>query len=277
MNNKCPICNNISKDYGIKSNYFISRCSRCSHIFVDPIPSFEMLKNGYSNEDTSFVTNDSDTFVHLDNGNTLDNRLSDYLQLLFTNKKNDGRHLDIGAGSGYLMRMARKSGWDTIGIEPGPWGKLAAAKYDLNIKSIMLENISSEVEIAQKSYDLITLIDVLEHLGDPLATISTLQNYLSFRGKIVAQFPYSSSFASVIRRTNWPLMLPPGHIHYFSRDSIKLLAKKSVLTITRSFTQCHTPILPLSRYKIIECASRPIDKFIDLIKYGDLITVVFER
>ena len=86
-----------------------------------------------------------------------------------------GRLLDVGCGSGLFMQVARKAGWDVVGIE---WdGHIAAAgrsRFGLDIRQGTLHNALRENE----KFDAITLFDYLEHSRKPGADLDLLCKHI---------------------------------------------------------------------------------------------------
>jgi 2-polyprenyl-3-methyl-5-hydroxy-6-metoxy-1,4-benzoquinol methylase len=74
-----------------------------------------------------------------------------------------GRLLDIGAGSGILVEVATRLGYRAEGIEPSEWMVRSAAAHGLKIQAGILPH-----EEITGPYDVVTLVDVIEHVSDPV-------------------------------------------------------------------------------------------------------------
>ena len=72
-----------------------------------------------------------------------------------------GRVLDIGCAAGYFLRVMRDRGWDVQGIEPSRSIR-ALAERDLGAGRLH-SDLQGETGFQPRSFDLITLWDVLEH------------------------------------------------------------------------------------------------------------------
>ena len=269
---ECPLCRRQCRLHHRVEKYTLMRCAGCRHVFLSPLPTAEELKRGYSGEDTGFVENKGDTFNHLENSDTLgtvgSRELLSALQWVPASGKR--RLLDIGAGSGKLMRQARELGWDAVGIEPGPWGEEAARKFGLKIHVAMTEELSRSEDLSPSSFDLITLMDVLEHLGNPFEVFKNAAGMLRPGGRIVCQFPCSTSVAYYTRGGKWPLVLPPGHIHYFSQASFQAMAEQAGVILVKEVTTLHTPVLPKARFFPVSVAEALVRPIVEKIGLGDL-------
>lgn len=96
------------------------------------------------------------------------------------------RILEVGAGTGsnlpLLMRYGRVDA-----IEPDDQARaLASARSGLAIKGGLLPN---GVELEEGAYDLIVLLDVLEHIPDDRATLAALRSKLAPKGRLMVTVP----------------------------------------------------------------------------------------
>jgi 2-polyprenyl-3-methyl-5-hydroxy-6-metoxy-1,4-benzoquinol methylase len=81
--------------------------------------------------------------------------------------------------------------------------------------------------------DVITLLDVLEHLPSPHETLALCTRYLSPGGIILIT---TGDFASPSARAagaRWRLMTPPQHLWYFTLKSVERMAHALGLRIER--------------------------------------------
>src|SRR5204862_4588674 len=75
------------------------------------------------------------------------------------------RLLDIGAHAGRFMHLAERAGWRPEGIELNPrTAAFAATRTGLPVHAMNVDRLS----LAERGYGAITLIDVLEHVPEPL-------------------------------------------------------------------------------------------------------------
>ena len=73
-----------------------------------------------------------------------------------------GRLLDIGAGAGILVDAANRAGYRAEGVEPSDWMVRRAAEHGVTVHRgvLPMPGISGP-------YDVVTLVDVIEHVSDP--------------------------------------------------------------------------------------------------------------
>ncbi len=135
--------------------------------------------------------------------------------------KPHGKLLDIGCYSGIFLEAAQEVGYEIFGIEASR-GALALARQKIkgDLRVGMAENIL--VDFPDKSFDIIILFDVLEHLSNPQKVLTLIKLKLKDDGLLVFSTPDFSSFLSKIQGKNWHALLPQ-HLFYFSVGNIKLI------------------------------------------------------
>ena len=80
-----------------------------------------------------------------------------------------------------------------------------------------------------KSYDLITSVEVFEHLHDPKAILKMLSQYLNPNGSIAIQTAFHLHDRD--RFLNWYYRLDPTHIVFFSLKSLEALAEEAGMSV----------------------------------------------
>lgn len=148
------------------------------------------------------------------------------------------RVLEIGCGSGQTLEMlkAKKFCGETVGIElfatvADEARSRVDAVYCLDVeKSPLPEQIGK--------FDLILLLDVLEHLVDPWTFLHRLkEDYLTADGRVIISLPNARHFSLVL-----PLLcgrfdyaergiLDKTHLRFFTKDTAEKLLKSACLNI----------------------------------------------
>jgi SAM-dependent methyltransferase len=115
-----------------------------------------------------------------------------------------GRLLDVGCGHGLLLDEARSRGYQPTGLELSA----AAAAYardslHLDVREIELEQLDDG-----EQFNVITLVDVLEHLGDPTAAVDRCRDLLSPGGLLCVVTPDPSSIVARVASRRWWALIP---------------------------------------------------------------------
>jgi len=130
-----------------------------------------------------------------------------------------GNVLDIGAGTGDFLRMARKRGWDINGVEPNRMARGLAQE-----KQVLLQPKMDDVK--NGSYDAITLWHTLEHIPDIDRQIEVMLNCLKENGIIIVAVPNFKSRDAKYYKEFWAAYDVPRHLWHFSQEAIERVFKK---------------------------------------------------
>jgi SAM-dependent methyltransferase len=126
----------------------------------------------------------------------------------------EGRLLDIGAGSGMLVEQALRMGYDAAGLEPSRYLQSIAEERRLPVRLGTFPDACSD-----DKYDVITLVDVLEHVGEPMRVLSSIGERLLPGGIVAIATPdVSSVVARALRYRWWHYRV--AHVGYFSKRTL---------------------------------------------------------
>ncbi len=146
--------------------------------------------------------------------------------------KSSGHTLDIGGGFGLLSSILIDKGYTVDTIEPYLTPEYLKNNEKANIIRLDLDTY---LEHSKSTYDLIIMLDVLEHLTDPVEILKKLKKKLSKEGIIVLQMPnYKSVMANICRDWSWWMI--DDHLFHFSPKSLQLIAKKTDLELVELHT-----------------------------------------
>jgi 2-polyprenyl-3-methyl-5-hydroxy-6-metoxy-1,4-benzoquinol methylase len=195
-------------------------------LITHPQPSLENLGKYYESEDyISHTDNKRSLFeklYHFIKSISLKNKLN-LINLLQSNK---GQILDIGAGTGDFLLVAKNNGWQTIGVEPSERAKSIAIN-----KGISFVEQTSELE--NNSFDVISMWHVLEHVPDLDRQIKELKRLLKPTGTLIIAVPNFKSFDAKHYGKFWAAYDVPIHFWHFSKTAIKLLFEKEELKLEK--------------------------------------------
>ena len=139
--------------------------------------------------------------------------------------KKTGKLLDVGEGFGLFSKIAKeKSKFHVEIIEP------YLETYYVNNKNIKSHRLKLEnfIKNTNRRYDVIVLLDVLEHFESPDQIIENVKKILKDKGLIVISLPnYKSIMAYLSKR--WAWWMVEDHKYHFSPNSISQLMEKHKL------------------------------------------------
>lgn len=218
---ECFICQCRSASFFCqKNNHSLYRCQKCGLIFVSPIimhteevyssDYFAGAKNGFG-----YVNYDEDKEPMREVFKIYLKHIAKFVP--------QGKLIDMGAATGYFMKLAREQGWDVSGIEISPFAVEVGKKQGLDLRVGMISDISK----FQKVFDVVTLWDVIEHVTDPENDIKILYENVRPGGILAINTPDSSSLMARISRKHWHQLIPPEHVFYFNPRSLTILLERN--------------------------------------------------
>lgn len=136
------------------------------------------------------------------------------------------RTLELGCGHGGFVAMQRWAGLDATGLELSPWLVRKAREW---FHAPILEGRLENQELAPGSYDVVMMMDVLEHLPDPRQTltraVSLLRSPESFLLIQTPCYPVGLSYEDLCARDH-PFLVqlkPLEHLYLFSEQAVQRL------------------------------------------------------
>lgn len=141
--------------------------------------------------------------------------------------------LDVGCGEGYALAFFREQGWTVKGIDfssAGVESKNPACK-DVLATGDIFELLQAEMATG-RTYDVVWLQNVLEHVIDPLDLLKSLRTLVSPDGLAVVTVPNDCSITQRgalahqhIDNAFW--VAPPDHLTYFDHASLTSAANET--------------------------------------------------
>jgi 2-polyprenyl-3-methyl-5-hydroxy-6-metoxy-1,4-benzoquinol methylase len=215
---KCLICNsntNLNKFKTINKTQ-IYECTKCQ-IAIIPKNTNLNIKKIY----------DFDKYDQ--QKKRYEKRFKNLINIL-TKYKKGGDVLDIGAGFGLLSSIIEKNNnFHPEAIEP-----FSKPRYLLNTK-IYKMTLEKFFKVNKKKYDVIILMDIIEHFKNPKKILSALSKILNRNGIVVIQTPnYISLMSKIVK--NWSWWMTEDHKLIFSMKSIKTILGQSNYKILHKHT-----------------------------------------
>lgn len=158
---------------------------------------------------------DEKYFKHRD---YLDPKIASSVENL-ADRKNLKRILDVGCGTGKLVKYLNSKGFKAQGCDP--YVKLAKGK-------IFVKARATKLPYKNGSLDLVTNISVIEHLKKSEATkfLSETTRVLKNGGYIFLVTPNYNSIWRRVQGKKWFGYSDPTHINFYTPNSLAKLLKK---------------------------------------------------
>jgi len=133
--------------------------------------------------------------------------------------------LELGCAHGSFVALLRQSGFEASGVEMSPWVvSFARETFGIPVQVGPVETL----DLPAGSLDVIALMDVLEHLPDPQATMSRCLELLKPDGLLLVQTPEfrEGMRHAVLSESQSPFLeqlKADEHLYLFSERSVREL------------------------------------------------------
>jgi len=127
----------------------------------------------------------------------------------------DGSVLDVGCGSGKLVRFLRARDVEAYGVEP------ATALFDRFLAGDpwFFRSVDAAADAIGRSCPVVIAVDVLEHVADPVAFLRALRAVAAPRGLVVISTPDAGSLVARALGPRW---------HHCNRFHLSLLCEPTL-------------------------------------------------
>jgi len=263
--------------FGAYGSWNLKRCSNqnCRLLWLDPMPLAEDLGKAYTNYYTHQVSSSQTgketppgtvrRFYRLMKGGYLAGKygyfqsepsrasvVAGWLMWLLPGRSRrldaevrglhavpGGRLLDVGCGSGEWLLWMRSLGWEAEGLDFDERAVSVATGIGLKVSLGSLE----QQRFPAESFDALTMSHVIEHLPDPVQTLTECVRVLKPGGALFLWTPNADSLGHSLFGQHWRGLEPPRHLHIFSPLSLQSLLSKAGLVRIRTCTRNSPMIL----------------------------------
>lgn len=234
--NICPLCKSAKNKLLLKKDYknrifSLLNCNNCYFVFLAPRLTQEENDSLY--DDDYFKGQGFDRTVNYvkEYESEFDPEYSRILDKINRYSKT-GKLLDIGPGMGNLMDEAKKDNWDVYGLEVS---EFAAKKLNDRFRGKVKRSSIKSGLFPDNYFDAVTMMEVIEHLTDPVESLKVISGYLKKEGILLIQTGNIRSLKAFIKGKSWNYILIPGHINYYSFKTMKETLKLSGFKVKRIY------------------------------------------
>lgn len=139
--------------------------------------------------------------------------------------------LDVGSDIGLTVKSLEDNGYYSEGIEVSSVGaKIAKEKTGITVHNMQLKDYKSDIK-----FDGVLLLDVLEHLYDPVRVLTECGSHTKQGGYIFIHVPHHGGISTRFKKFLHKIGLKkgykhfgfPAHIYAFDKKSLKAILAKS--------------------------------------------------
>ena len=225
----CRICGTATRRIGpVRGNYSrrdyeLRRCDVCHFAFIaDPWTDFERIYddryyNGHGADplvDYGFELSEPERTIRRYEWHGVTQLVERLLGGL------DGvRWLDFGCGNGGLVRyVLERTGAEACGFEEG---SITGPARRLGIPILAADALDQQTA----AFDVVTAVEVIEHMLDPLAELRKIRGLLKPGGLLFLTTGNAAPFSLDLQR--WSYIVPEIHVSFFEPDTLERALRES--------------------------------------------------
>jgi len=125
---------------------------------------------------------------------------------------------DVGCGSGVMLAGLESFGHRVTGVEPNRAAREEGVQRGIDIVDGSGDDLSP---VDERRFDLVTMVQSLEHTHDPLKAIRNCAALLKPGGHLWIEVPNHESSGFAMRGPVWFHTDAGRHMHFFSRASLE--------------------------------------------------------
>lgn len=222
----CTVCGDDRLLPGWNCGTFrFARCAGCGHLYQNPQPRFEGLRDRYGSEYFLYELENDRNFFDLMLKGLQDADFFALEQIL-----GDRRHfLDVGCATGMLLAYLKQRDWRVQGVEICE----PAARYGIEKRHVpVFIGTLEEAAFAPETFSFIHFSHVIEHVPDPREFLKEVYRILAPDGYVVVVTPNTAGLQARLYRERWRSAIA-DHLNLFSRRSLARLLAECGLTPLR--------------------------------------------
>jgi len=155
-------------------------------------------------------------------------RILEQIELMLPGK---GRILDFGCGPAYFVERAAGRGWESHGVELGPWAQQAAERR--GVRNFHLGTLAGQ-GFPDGWFDVVCAEQVIEHLPNPRADLAEICRVLRPDGILYANVPNYRCLSILLGCDDFELNLPMAHLNYFTPRTFRRLIEPCGFRVLRT-------------------------------------------
>lgn len=220
----CPLCSSKCLGRPYMDLAEIWKCNSCGLFYFYPQPDLDYLRDHYGKE--YFISRSSVEVGY-------DNYLQDEENICRTFRKrfyyierflkSPGTLLDIGCAAGFFLGIAKEKRWKAEGIEISDFMAQHARSRGFSVFHGALE----EYSVRPRTFDLVSMWDVIEHLRDPRKDLLKANQLLKPGGYFIFTTPAIDSWPHYLFKSRWMGFKDKEHLFFFTKKNIARILEET--------------------------------------------------
>lgn len=221
---KCPVCESEAITYAFRLyDRRLDECMSCGLLFFNPQPTDAELDSIYGSDyslgEERAEGSPETRFISLKRSSAA--MILDMVSRYSRWRDFQGRRLlDIGCGQGFLAAEAIARGYEVTGVDVSEELLGQAGRYASNAETYIMK--AEDLDFDHESFDVCTLVDVLEHTRNPYQVLKKVWQMLKSGGILVLAMPSLDSVTARIMKERW-FEFKQEHLFYFKTSTVQTL------------------------------------------------------
>jgi SAM-dependent methyltransferase len=208
----------------------LCRCSECGCLWADDARQHdEVLAQAYERVIDSYFDSEENDPRYI--------QFYKRLEQLVRGHVSGRTILDVGCGDGIFLSTISDA-WSKQGLEPSASGASLARKRNLDVAHATLDSSPTRYQA-----DLISALDVIEHVIDPHHFLESLKRHLRPGGVVLLLTGDADSYAAKVAGPQWSYLRWCGHISVFSQAGLRKLVQSHGFEVL-AWMRCEHPSSP---------------------------------
>lgn len=201
-------------------------------------------------------------------------RYLDYLiRTLRDHGVSSGRVLDIGSGYGFLLQALESAGYEPHGVEVSPHA--AEHSRRRSAAPVSVQRAERPLPYPDETFTAITMLDVIEHLGDYRTTLDECHRTLLPGGVLLVVTLNARSLLRLLLGRRWSWYQDATHEWMFSAGMLSTALREAGLAVVRLSTIFNLHVAGETTRFL-----RPLRRLATVVRVpwiGDSLLVIAER
>ncbi len=275
----CPICSATSQstvypstiDFdkvtsgqikAYEAHYSINRCDQCGLVLSNPVFAEDQVRRLYEHAEATNVAEREDQNVRW--------TMQYYYRLVQPYLCGRQKMLDVGCDVGYLLQAAAEDGFAELhGIEPN---RLARVRAQTIPRAVIFDTFYEDATYPESSFDLVSLVHVLDHVYDPRAVLERAYRQLKPGGVLIAVVHNVNCLLRRVLGERFPVFNLYHH-YFFSKQTLGALGSTAGFDVKNvvSTKNCYSLNFFLKKMPLLPAfIKRPLAWLLSLVGIGSL-------
>lgn len=186
-------------------------CAGCGLVFSDPACPPEILRDLYTRSEVTYGAQEQQIY----------DSYAPILDLAVSRLRRRGAFVEIGGGSGFMLRYADRAGFESQ-LEVEPSADAERRFVPRSARSRFVRSVMTDALLPEASVSVICFFQLLDHLPHPLAFLRSIYRALEPGGVAVCVTHDSSALVTRLLGESSPIF-DIEHTYLFNADNLSRL------------------------------------------------------